>query len=612
MKLSQITAPNQLRGCSQAELQEIAGEIRQKILTTVSRNGGHLASNLGVVELTLALHRTLSCPKDKLIFDVGHQCYAHKLLTGRGDRFDSLRRLDGLCGFPVRTESEYDAFGAGHASTALSAAVGMARARDLTGDDYRVAAVVGDGALTGGMCYEALNDAGSRKTAMLLVLNDNGMSISRNVGALSAQLTRLRLSRGWLSVKHAVAETLRKAPLGGKRMYDVFQRIKNSLRNVLVHDRFFTSLGWRYFGPIDGHDIQEMERIFNRLLALKEPVVVHVVTKKGAGYEQAENAPERYHGVSPRAAASGAGMALGAVAGDAVARLAAQDPSVAVITAAMTDSTGFASFAARFPDRLFDVGIAEEHAVTMAAGMAAAGMRPFVAIYETFLQRGVDQMLTDVCLQRLPVCFLMDRAGIGGEDGATHHGLFGASLLRMLPNLTLLSPRCGDELAAMIAWAARQQSPVAIRYGKGGDAAQPAYTASFAPGQWETVAPGQNAALIACATMTDVALRAREALAARGVSLRVIHASSVKPLDEACLRGLSDAGTPWLLLEEGPASGLCGAVLECCQRLRLRRPDGMITLPDAFIPHGARAALLARYGLTAENVADQIERAVAK
>lgn len=610
MKLSDISSPAQLRACSPGEMRSLAAEIRRQIIHTVDCNGGHLASNLGVVELTLALHRAFDCPRDKLIFDVGHQCYAHKLLTGRFDRFATLRQLDGMSGFPQRAESPYDAFGAGHASTALSAALGMARARDLQGESYQVVAVVGDGALTGGMCYEALNDAGSRKTPLILVLNDNGMSISRNVGALSAQLTRLRLSRGWLRMKQAVSDALRHAPVGGERAYRFFQRIKNGLRNILVRDKFFTSLGFRYLGPIDGHDMEALEKIFRRVQALDEPAVIHVVTRKGAGYQQAEERPDKYHGVSPQGGEQ-TGKGLGTAAGEKVLALAQGDHRVCVVTAAMTVSTGFGPFVQALPERLFDVGIAEEHAVTMACGMAAAGMRPFVAIYETFLQRGLDQLLLDACLQRLPVCFLMDRAGVGGEDGATHHGLFGPAFLRPMPGLTVLCPRDEGQLHAMIDFAMAQDGPVAIRYGKAVPAGLPAFSGAYAPGQWETLRAGTDGAILCDATLIPAALFAADAMAKEGMALQVIHASSYKPLDEALLSALAQSGKPYFTLEEAaPETGLGGAVAAWCAAHGESSPAALLGLPDAFIPHGSRALLLQRYGLDGPGVFQAIRKAV--
>ena len=616
MNLSEITSPKAIKNMSETELQTLAQEIREKIIRTVALNGGHLASNMGAVELTIALHRALDCPKDKLVFDVGHQCYTQKILTGRIDRFSTLRKTDGICGFPRRDESPYDAFDTGHASTAISAALGMARARDMKGEKWHVAAVVGDGAMTGGMCYEALNDAGSSQIPMMVVLNDNGMSISRNVGALSGQLTKLRVSRGWLGAKKKISEALRHIPLAGPHLQNVFQRFKDHVRNVLVKDRFFTALGFRYFGPIDGHDIAGMERVFRRCLEIDEPVLVHVVTKKGLGFTQAEEKPEKYHGVAPFELENGKnrgseGPSMGKRAGAFVTELAEKDKKICVITAAMTDSAGFGEFAKRYPARLYDVGIAEEHAVTMAAGMAAAGMRPFVAIYETFLQRAYDQMMEDVCLQRLPVCFLMDRAGLGAEDGSTHHGIYGISMLRTLPHMTVLCPRCEEELRGMIAWALSQDGPVAIRYPRSiPDMAAPACKGYF-PGKWETLRQGEHACLLACSFILRECLAAADLLEKEGIRAAVVNASALRPLDEEMLKRLSEKGTPIITVEEHAASGGFGqAVAAWCAGRHFSGPAAMIALPDDFIPHGSRCVLLSRYGLDGASIAARVREAI--
>ena len=615
MNLSEITSPAAIKDMSVNELEALAGEIREKIIRTVALNGGHLASNMGAVELTIALHRVLNCPKDKLVFDVGHQCYTHKLLTGRCERFSTLRKTDGVCGFPRRDESPYDAFDTGHASTAISAALGMARARDMKGESWRVVAVVGDGAMTGGMCYEALNDAGSSQIPMMVVLNDNGMSISRNVGALSGQLTKLRVSRGWLGAKKKISEALRHIPLAGPHLQNLFQRFKDHVRNVLVKDRFFTALGFRYFGPIDGHDIAGMERVFRRCLEIDEPVLVHVVTKKGLGFTQAEERPEKYHGVAPFELENGKnrGMeapSMGKRAGAFVTELAEKEPKICVVTAAMTDSAGFGEFAKRYPARLYDVGIAEEHAVTMAAGMAAAGMRPFVAIYETFLQRAYDQLMEDVCLQRLPVCFLMDRAGLGAEDGSTHHGIYGVSMLRTLPNMTVLCPRCEDEMRGMIAWALSQDGPVAIRYPRSiPEMNAPAYQ-SYTPGKWETLRQGEHACLLASSSILRECLNAADLLEKEGVHTAVVNASTLRPLDEEMLKKLCEKGTPVITVEEHAASGGFGsAVAAWCVKHRFPGPADMIALPDDFIPHGSRCVLLERYGLDDKGIAARVKEA---
>ncbi|MBR1584433.1 MAG: 1-deoxy-D-xylulose-5-phosphate synthase [Clostridia bacterium] len=610
MKLSEITCPADLKQAQAQDLPALAQEIREEIIKTVAVNGGHLASNLGMVELTLALHRTLNCPTDRLIFDVGHQCYAHKLLTGRQARFSTLRKTDGLCGFPRREESAYDLFDTGHASNAISLALGMARARDLKGEHYQVVAVVGDGAMTGGMCYEALNDAGSSHTPLVVVLNDNGMSISSNTGALARQLTRMRVSRGWLGAKKAVADALRKTPVGGDALYRGFQRIKNHVRNVLVRDKYFTSLGFRYFGPIDGHDLTGLERVFRQVETIEGPVLVHVVTKKGYGFRDAEEKPEKYHGVSPFVPEDEkTGPTLGAAAGAHITQLAESRPDLCVITAAMTGSTGFGPFVEKYPDRLFDVGIAEEHAVSLASGLAAGGMRPFVAIYETFLQRGYDQILEDICLQGAPVTFLMDRAGLGGEDGATHHGIYGVSMLHAMPGLTLLAPCCEAELRAMIDWALTQNGPVAIRYPKNTKVNLP--FAGFSAGKWETLRRGGDAALISCSALLEECLTAADTLEKNGLRAAVINASTLSPADDGCLLRLHQAGIPVFTAEEHALTGGLGSIAaQHCARMGLPSPRGMLALPDAFIPHGSRKQLLQRYGLTAEQIAAAIQKVV--
>ena len=597
-------------------MQALAGEIREKIIGTVAVNGGHLASNLGVVELTIALHRVLNCPEDKIVFDVGHQCYAHKLLTGRYEAFSSLRTMDGLCGFPRRQESEYDAFDTGHASTAISAALGMARARDIQGKQYKVVAVVGDGALTGGMCYEALNDAGSRGTPLMVVLNDNGMSISRNVGALSRQLTKLRVSRGWLGTKKSVAEALKKIPVGGKALFRAFEKIKNSIRNVLIRDKFFTALGFQYFGPIDGHDIQGMEKVFHRLTEMEKPVVVHVVTRKGQGFQQAEERPEKYHGVAPFVQDDGktrgeTAPSLGKLAGEYLTELAGRNKRICAVTAAMTDSVGFGGFAKQYPDRLFDVGIAEEHAVTLSAGMAAAGMRPFTAIYETFLQRAYDQIAQDICLQRLPVCLLMDRAGLGGEDGATHHGIMGVSMLRSIPNMAILAPRCAAEMRAMMDWTLSQDGPAAIRYPRCMPEIPGANDGHFAVGKWEILRQGRDAAILASSSILAECARAAELLEKQGIHAEVVNASSIRPMDEAYIKKANEKKLPLITVEEHVLSGGFGSgVAEFCAREGLSAPKAMIGLSDAFVPHGSRKLLLRRHHLDAEGIAEQVRKAV--
>lgn len=610
MVLERIHSSEDVKRLSSKELPVLAQELRARIIDSVSRNGGHLASNLGVVELTIALHRAFDFPKDALIFDVGHQCYAHKLLTGRADSFDTLRQFGGLAGFPRREESPYDAFDTGHASTAISAAAGMARARDLVGGSQSVVAVVGDGALTGGMCYEALSDAGSSKLRMIVVLNDNGMSISRNVGAVSRYLTHMRSSKGWFEAKHVVGDFLRRIPVVGNSLHAFFQRIKNSLRNIFVQDRLFDSLGFHYLGPVDGRDITGLERLFRRARQLDEPVLIHVVTKKGRGYSQAESDPTRLHGTPPFDVHTGeplspAGKSMGKAAGDALCAMAAADSRIVAVTAAMTGSTGLGEFASRYPDRLYDVGIAEEHAVTMAAGLAAGGARPFVAIYDSFLQRAYDQILLDVCEQHLPVCFLVDRAGLI-EDGVTHQGVYGNAFLTQMPGLTVLNAATCDELQAMIRYALTLDAPVAIRYGKTETENVAVWPREkpYAP-MWPLLRTGDELAILACGAMVGQAMRAAELLDQQGLRCAVYAADCIQPLDESVLNQLKDSKL--VTLEEGVVSGGLSSLVPAWRAAHgVCKPLLTLGVEGLCATQGDHTLQLRAQGLDAESVARRI------
>ncbi|MDY3026603.1 MAG: 1-deoxy-D-xylulose-5-phosphate synthase, partial [Candidatus Faecivicinus sp.] len=470
--MREIRDPSEIKQMNIRELEALAQEIREEIIRVVSEKGGHLASNLGAVELTIALHYVFSAPEDKLIFDVGHQAYAHKLLTGRLSAFEHLRERGGASGFPQLEESEYDSFAAGHASNAISAALGMARTRDIMHGENQVIAVVGNGALTGGMCYEALNDAGQSSTRMIVVLNDNEMSIAKNVGAMQKYLTHLRQSRTYRNFKRRTKLGLERIPVIGMPILRVIEKCRDLLKSMLLDGEFFSALGFEYIGPIDGHDLKQLIRVLKRSNDLDRPVLLHVLTQKGRGYEPAENHPDRYHGVAPFYIESGeskrssGAASSGAVAARRLIELAESDIRICTVTAAMPGGTGMAAFQSAYPDRFFDVGIAEEHAVTMAAGMAASGMKPYVAIYSTFLERAYDQILIDVCRNALAVTFLIDRAGLVGADGATHQGVFDLSYLRSMPNMIIASPRDGRELKRMIAMSASVPEPMAIRYPK--------------------------------------------------------------------------------------------------------------------------------------------------
>ena len=610
MVLERIHSSEDVKRLSSKELPVLAQELRARIIDSVSRNGGHLASNLGVVELTIALHRAFDFPKDALIFDVGHQCYAHKLLTGRADSFDTLRQFGGLAGFPRREESPYDAFDTGHASTAISAAAGMARARDLAGGSQSVVAVVGDGALTGGMCYEALSDVGSSKLRMIVVLNDNGMSISRNVGAVSRYLTHMRSSKGWFEAKHVVGDFLRRIPVVGNSLHAFFQRIKNSLRNIFVQDRLFDSLGFHYLGPVDGRDITGLERLFRRARQLDEPVLIHVVTKKGRGYSQAESDPTRLHGTPPFDVHTGeplspAGKSMGKAAGDALCAMAAADSRIVAVTAAMTGSTGLGEFSSRYSDRLYDVGIAEEHAVTMAAGLAAGGARPFVAIYDSFLQRAYDQILLDVCEQHLPVCFLVDRAGLI-EDGVTHQGVYGNAFLTQMPGLTVLNAATCDELQAMIRYALTLDAPVAIRYGKTetDNVAVWPREKPYAP-MWPLLRTGDELAILACGAMVGQAMRAAELLDQQSLRCAVYAADCIQPLDESVLNQLKDSKL--VTLEEGVVSGGLSSLVPAWRAAHgVCKPLLTLGVEGLCATQGDHTLQLRAQGLDAESVARRI------
>jgi len=616
MDLRAIRQPADLKGLKTAQLDALSAQLRERIIDIVSENGGHLASNLGMVELTLALHRVFDSPRDKIIFDVGHQCYAHKLLTDRQEGMERVRQYGGASGFPKLGESEHDAYGTGHASTAISAALGMARARDLKGGDEHIVAVVGDGAFTGGLCYEALNNLGHDKTRLIVVLNDNQMSIAPNVGAMSKYLTYMRTSKAWINLKRRISNFFLKIPLIGKPLFKLSQRTKDSFKNFLIRDRFFSAFGLRYVGPIDGHQIKSMEKLLQRAKRFDEPVLVHVMTEKGKGYEYAEKQPWSTHGVNPFDPVTGqpknpsAARSFGKAAGELLSELAEEDERIVAISAAMVEATGLGPFQRAHPERLFDVGIAESHAVTLAAGLAVGGMRPVVALYDTFLQRAYDQVVVDICVQKLPVVFLIDRAAIGGADGPTHHGIFGTSFLRHVPNLMVFNPRSIEELQAMLPFALSQDQPVFIRYPRAeAKGMKELPYAGFTPGKWEVLGKKGELCLIATGPMVAEALIVKQTLSKQGISAQVINAASVKPLDTGFIKDLTLTNTPYYVLEEQAlAGGLGSAISEYCVQNSLKLPEHIFAVPDAFITHGARGDLLVECGLDAHTIAEQILR----
>ena len=619
MKLQDLKGPDALRSASEEDLKELAENIRSVMIRTVSRNGGHLSSNLGAVELTLSLYHTFDFSKDKLVFDVGHQCYTHKLITGRFPVFSSLRTDGGISGFLRTEESPYDLFNTGHSSTALSLCAGLCRAEKLTGQDNRIVALVGDGAMTGGMCYEALNDIGRENARLIIVLNDNGMSISHNVGALSQYLTYMRLSKGWQQLKHGFSEMLLKVPVCGKKLHDRFQRFKDHIRNVFINDKFFSSLGIRYLGPVDGHDIRHLSAVLKKAANQEGPILIHTVTQKGKGYPPAEEDPERFHGIGPfdietgQSLETGSAPSFGKAACDRLIELAEKDPRLVLLTAAMTQGTGMEEFARRFPDRSFDTGIAEEHCVTMAAGMAKGGLKPVVAIYDTFLQRTYDQIMEDICFQKLPVLFLVDRAGFAAGDGASHHGIYGISYLRSIPNMQIFCPRNVDELNRMLESVPINEFPSAIRYPRNEPASSrfPYGMDRFVPGKWEKLLEGSDACIGAVGSMVPIAVETARILENEHISTAVYNCSSVVPLDTGVLDELSVKGIPFFTMEENElAGGFGSAVAEYCARSGLRMPGYLFALPKAFLPHGDRQRMLRNVEMDPVQAADRIRERI--
>ena len=610
--LEEIHAPSAIHAFDAARLQELAREIRSEIITTVAKNGGHLAPSLGVVELTLALHYVLNSPIDQIVWDVGHQSYAHKLITGRYQDFASLRQMDGLSGFPRMAESPHDPFGAGHSSTSISAALGLAVARDLKGDDHTVAAVIGDGAMTGGMAFEALNHAGHLRQNLIVVLNDNEMSIAQNVGALSGYLSRLRTEPMYHKGKKSLEQILRKVP-GGATMLRLIDRIKDSFKYLVVPGVIFEELGFTYLGPVDGHNLKSLIEVLQRAKIQDGPVLVHVLTKKGQGYQPAEENPDKFHGVGPFEVASGkirtevGPPTYTSVFGHALVKMAETSSNILAITAAMPDGTGLSDFARLYPRRFFDVGIAEQHGVTLAAGLAAAGMRPVVAIYSTFLQRAYDQILHDICLQKLPVVLAIDRAGLVGEDGPTHHGLFDLAYLGALPNLLLMAPADENELQHMLATALRHNGPAAFRYprGAGLGCALDTLCTPLPIGQGEVRREGADVALLAVGNMVAKAELTAALLANRGISAAVLNARFVKPLDEQMILKYANLTGNLFTMEEHSLSGGFGSATLAllAAKGKAQTLKHSFGLPDSFIEHGPIAQLQKKYGLDPESMA---------
>ncbi len=604
--------PEDLKNLKIAELEELAAEIRNYMIRTVADTGGHLAPNLGVVELALALHSTFQSPRDRIIWDVGHQSYPHKLLTGRWDRFPTLRRYRGLSGFPKPAESEHDPFGTGHSSTSISAALGLALARDFYGGNYKVIAVIGDGAFTGGMAYEALNHAGHVKTDLIVILNDNKMSISSNVGAMSDYLGRIRSDPKYSRLKAEFEQMLNRVPLVGKKMVESAERLRGGLKYLITPGMIFEELGLTYFGPVDGHNIAALKRTLRQAARMKGPVLVHVLTEKGKGYHYAEAAPERFHGIGPFDLDNGLprskkkSLTYTEVFGNTMLKLAAENPKIVALTAAMAGGTGLSRFAELYPQRFYDVGIAEQHAAGLAAALAAGGLKPVFAVYSTFLQRAYDQMIHDVCLQKLPVVFAIDRAGIVGEDGETHQGIFDLSYLRSIPGMAVMAPRNEDELQHMLYTALHgAPGPSALRYprdkGEGVALKEP----HLLPwGQGELLREGKDLLIAAAGTVANAALAAAERLFnEEGIDAAVINARFVKPLDEKLiLEWAARCGRVLTVEENTLVGGFGSAVLELLSKRGLVLPVRRLGIDDRFVEQGPRPLVLSLYGLDAEGI----------
>ncbi|PRR69866.1 1-deoxy-D-xylulose-5-phosphate synthase [Neomoorella humiferrea] len=619
--LDKIREPADVKKLNNTELEKLAAEIRRELVRTVARTGGHLAPNLGVVELTLALHSVFDLPRDKIIWDVGHQCYVHKILTGRLSRFATLRQYGGLSGFPKRAESLYDAFDTGHSSTSISAALGFALARDLKGDDYQVVAVIGDGALTGGMAFEAMNHAGHLKTNLIVILNDNEMSISAPVGGMAAYLSRMRTDPMYSRSKEELENLLNRLPHVGPRVLKVIERLKDSFKYLVVPGMLFEELGFTYLGPIDGHNVALLKEVLQRARATRGPVLVHVITTKGKGYRPAEVNPGRFHGIGPFDPETGEPLkkegppTYTSVFGAEMVRQGEKNSQLVAITAAMPEGTGLMPFARRFPKRFFDVGIAEQHALTLAAGLSAAGFKPVVAIYSTFLQRAVDQVIHDIALMGLPVVLAIDRAGVVGEDGETHQGLFDLALLRCVPGMVVMAPKDEQELRHMLATAIQYNGPAALRYPRGEGIGVP-LTGPAQPlpiGKGEVLRQGKDVAILALGPLVYAALAAAEELAGRGIEAAVINPRFVKPLDADLILTWADKTGCLVTVEEHVlAGGFGSAVLEL---LAAMGKTGVrvhcLGIDDKFVGHGKADVLREHLGLTPAGIAASVQEALA-
>lgn len=614
--LNRIEKPEDVKALTVRELEQLASELRHFIIDTVSQNGGHLAPNLGTVELTLALYSVFSFPGDKLVWDVGHQAYTHKILTGRRDAFKTLRKKGGITGFPNRSESVYDAFGVGHASTSISAALGMALARDAKGEKNQVIAVIGDGALTGGESFEALNNAGDLGTKLIVILNDNEMSIDANVGAMSEYLSRIRIAPQYARAKRDMGSLLMSIPHIGDKVYKTASHLKDGVRSVLVPGSLFEEMGFHYIGLIDGHNIGLLEEVLASAKEMEGPVLIHIHTVKGKGYKPAEQAPDKFHGVGcfdpstgKSAKKAGCAPSYTSVFSKALIDLAKDRPDILAITAAMPSGTGLKAFGQAYPKRFFDVGIAEEHAMTLAAGMAAAGMHPVIALYSTFAQRAYDQLIHDVCLQNLPVTLCLDRAGLVGEDGPTHHGVFDLSYLRQMPNMCVMAPKDEEELRHMLATAVAIEGPAAVRYPRGAGLGVPLTDSleTLPVGKAEVLQEEGDIAFLAVGTMVEKAKEAAAILKEEGIEAAVVNMRFIKPLDTELLGEMARTKRLLITAEENVlAGGFGSAVAEYLADNGIEVPLLRFGIPDRFIEQGTRRELLSLCGLQPDEMAERI------
>ncbi len=617
--LAQIKSPVDVKKLDKNQLSQLADELREQIISTVSTNGGHLGSSLGVVELTIALHRVFNSPVDNIVWDVGHQAYAHKLLTGRKEQFSTLRQLNGISGFPKQKESEHDCFGVGHSSTSISAALGMAAGRDICGGDNKVIAVIGDGSLTAGMAFEALNHAGDLKQKLVVILNDNEMSISSNVGALSSFMSRKMTSDTFIRFKKETENILNYVPGIGRDLVNLAKRAEESLKSFMTPGMLFEGFGFDYFGPIDGHNIDEMTKTLHNVAQIEGPVLLHILTKKGKGYGPAEENQPKFHGVGPFNSETGefkVGKSTGAVSytkvfGDTLIELARKDEKIVAITAAMAEGTGLKKYSETFPERFFDVGIAEQHAVTFAAGLACRGLHPVVTIYSTFMQRAYDQVVHDVCLQSLPVTFAMDRAGLVGADGPTHHGVFDLSFLRHIPNLIFAVPRNEQELQRIILTASLFDGPFAYRYPRGHGVGLPLQKEiePLVIGRGELLHEGTDGLIVAVGDLVNQAMVAAEQLSEQGIEISVIDARFVKPLDADLILSQAEKVPFVITAEENSLQGGFGsAVLELLNDVGLVIPVMRLGIPDSFVGQGTQAELRQQLGLDAAGIVAKVKQ----